>query len=207
MIGLQLSVLCAETSKGTLAPCDTFPPRTPPTSTQQSSASGSTRSIMSCRAAVRSRSRVCSASSRSTPSRMASGCRSRRTRPTSTRFPLMSRRSCRAAPTPNAASRASSAGTPRRWSCARTRPKKASADTSRRSPRRRRCTKSASTISSAAGETRATAPPTSCTTRATPHRASTRAYLEGRLDESHLENFRREPQGRRRPLLVLRIRG
>ena len=29
-----------------------------------------------------------------------------------------------------------------------------------------------------------------------------RAYLEGRIDETHLENFRRETEGRRRPVVV-----
>ena len=34
-----------------------------------------------------------------------------------------------------------------------------------------------------------------------------RAYLEGRIDETHLENFRRELQARRRPLVLSRIPG
>ena len=78
----------------------------------------------------------------------------------------------------------------RRWSCGPTRPKRGSAGTSRPMPRRRRSTKSASTTSSAG-----TTAPTRDVIFFQGHAAPgiyARAYLEGRLDETHLENFRRE---------------
>ena len=103
-----------------------------------------------------------------------------------------SRCRCRAAARSSAASRASCAGTRWRWSCAPTGARTASAATSRPTPRPRRSTRSASTTSSAgAATTGATA--TSSSSRATPRPGIyARAFLEGRLSDEQLENFRRE---------------
>ena len=108
--------------------------------------------------------------------------RSRPTHHTSTRFrPIRSRR-IREVGISNGGSRAWSAGTPWRWSCAPTNVTTASADIFPRTPRRPPCTKSGSTISSAVPELPAAA--ISFTFRATRHRAFTPGrFLEGRLDE------------------------
>ena len=78
------------------------------------------------------------------------------------------------------------------WSSAPTRLKKASAATSRRSRRRRRCTRWASTTSSAAMAKAATARDVIFFQGHAAPGIYARAYLEGRIDETHLENFRRE---------------
>ena len=92
------------------------------------------------------------------------------------------------------------AGTRWRWSCARTSCPPSSAATSRASSRSRRCTRSATTTSGT--PLPMSTEGTSCTSRATPRRATTRArILEGRLTEEQLDNFRQEVDGRRPVLL------
>ena len=101
---------------------------------------------------------------------------------------------CPATSRSSSGSAATSAGTRWRWCCAPTRTP-TSAATSRASPRRRRSTTSASTTSGTR-RPRATAA-TSSSSRAT--RAPgiyARAFLEGRLTEEQLDNFRQEVDGK-----------
>ena len=121
-----------------------------PSSTPSKPASGSTRLIMCCKAAA--------GQSRAPAARAdASRHRERRQAAVHRQHAVHQHDSGRRAAadarqtaSSSAASRAWSAGTRWRWSCAPTRRTRASAATSRRSPRRPRCTKSASITSSAA---------------------------------------------------------
>ena len=94
-----------------------------------------------------------------------------------------------------AASRPSCAGTRSPWWCAPTARIRSSAATSPAMPRPRICSKSASTISSA--------PTTWCiSSRIRRPGVYARAFLEGRLSEENLANYRRET-GRQRAVVVL----
>ena len=110
---------------------------------------------------------------------------------TSTPSPPRTSRPSPATARSSAASRASSAGTPSPWSSPRTRPRRASAGTSAPSPRPRLSTRPASTTSSAASTTPAAAISIYFQGHASPGMYS-RAFLEGRLTEQLLKNFRRE---------------
>ena len=99
------------------------------------------------------------------------------------------------------ASRASSAGTRWRWSCARTSDERHRRPHLDLSPRPPRCMKSASTTSSAATDDRAAA--TQSSSRATPRPASTRArILEGRLNEAAAGELPPGAAAGRRPVVL-----
>ena len=118
-------------------------------------------------------------------------CRSPRRRRTSTRSRRPSRCRIPATATSSAASRASSAGTRWRWSCAPTASRTASAATSRPTRRRRRSTKSAFNHFFRGKDAGGDADVIYFQGHASPG-IYARAFLEGRLTEEHLRNFRHE---------------
>ena len=104
-------------------------------------------------------------------------------------------RRCRASPGSSTASARWCAGTRSRWWCRRIARARSSADTSRASPPRRRSTTSASTTSSARPHDGHGGDLVYIQGHSSPG-IYARAFLEGRLDEEQLRNFRQEVDGR-----------